>query len=343
MNNLVQGAISFLLMLTLIGSPVAGQDTSHPDKLQRDADSLRVLSDSLRSELDRVNAELELVEQDIVAAKVDLRSSDGPRMLVKTRRPASIFDGPSASAEQVGRIPSDEEALYLGRERNRFHVHYQGVSGYISVTAAQLNETTKDYLAARERQAAEEEEARRRWVNQIYVSIYEGPGEDYPFQTMVSKGRPLKLIGEQGDWSEVEGIPFEIEGALYGRETWVGWIESSALSMDPVPQATMEELQAHTRQQRQRAAQERRRIADQRRQAFVENNPDLSSEMRELVLEGKIRLGMRADLVRASWGEPRDINRTVTSSIIREQWVYGSTGNRTYIYIRNGTVTSFQD
>jgi hypothetical protein len=48
---------------------------------------------------------------------------------------------------------------------------------------------------------------------------------------------------------------------------------------------------------------------------------------------------MTKDMVIDSWGKPEDINRTVTSSYIHEQWVYGSR----YLYFENGTLTSFQD
>lgn len=52
-------------------------------------------------------------------------------------------------------------------------------------------------------------------------------------------------------------------------------------------------------------------------------------------------LGMTYDEVKASlWGEPIDINRTVTVYGSYEQWVYG---NGQYLYFEDGILTSFQD
>lgn len=52
-------------------------------------------------------------------------------------------------------------------------------------------------------------------------------------------------------------------------------------------------------------------------------------------------LGMSYEEVLASlWGEPYDINRTVTEYGTYEQWVYG---NGQYLYFEDGILTSFQD
>ena len=62
---------------------------------------------------------------------------------------------------------------------------------------------------------------------------------------------------------------------------------------------------------------------------------------KQAVLNGKIMLGMTTDMVRASWGEPNDINQTVTADYVREQWVYGDFGP--YVYFLDGILNSWQD
>lgn len=57
------------------------------------------------------------------------------------------------------------------------------------------------------------------------------------------------------------------------------------------------------------------------------------------VMDGRVQIGMTADMVREAWGAPTRINRTGTASRIMEQWVYG----RTYVYLTNGRVTAWQD
>ena len=52
-----------------------------------------------------------------------------------------------------------------------------------------------------------------------------------------------------------------------------------------------------------------------------------------------VALGMNREQVKASRGNPRDINRTVGSWGVHEQWVYASS----YLYFENGVLASFQD
>ena len=58
------------------------------------------------------------------------------------------------------------------------------------------------------------------------------------------------------------------------------------------------------------------------------------------IIERKIWIGMTKDMLRESWGAPEDINRTVAAASIHEQWVYRY---GRYVYIEDGTVTSWQD
>lgn len=62
-----------------------------------------------------------------------------------------------------------------------------------------------------------------------------------------------------------------------------------------------------------------------------------------LIDEGEIKLGMTDEMVRASWGDPDDINRSVGSWGVHEQWVYPrSSYDDDYLYFENGILTSWQ-
>jgi len=76
-----------------------------------------------------------------------------------------------------------------------------------------------------------------------------------------------------------------------------------------------------------------------RRTAYVDAHPKLTSKKKNLILEGRICRGMTKDEVRASWGEPSDINRSAGSWGVHEQWVYG----RQYLYFEDGKLTSWQN
>lgn len=57
------------------------------------------------------------------------------------------------------------------------------------------------------------------------------------------------------------------------------------------------------------------------------------------ILEHKFWIGMTDKMARESMGTPNDINRTVGSWGVNEQWIYGNT----YLYFENGILTSYQN
>lgn len=72
------------------------------------------------------------------------------------------------------------------------------------------------------------------------------------------------------------------------------------------------------------------------------DHPGWSDAEISWIVRGTIRIGMSAEQVLASWGRPRDINRSVYSFGVHEQWVYSPHQNR-YVYLEDGIVTSWSD
>ncbi len=58
-----------------------------------------------------------------------------------------------------------------------------------------------------------------------------------------------------------------------------------------------------------------------------------------VLLTGKVIIGWNKELCRLSWGEPKDINKTITGQRTFEQWVYGDS----YLYFENGKLTTIQN
>ncbi|GAH38631.1 unnamed protein product [marine sediment metagenome] len=52
---------------------------------------------------------------------------------------------------------------------------------------------------------------------------------------------------------------------------------------------------------------------------------------------------MTKEQVEVSWGKPRDINKSVGSWGVHEQWIYRKFSHSTYLYFENGILTSWQD
>jgi len=110
-------------------------------------------------------------------------------------------------------------------------------------------------------------------------------------------------------------------------------------------------------------------IAAQRRQSYVNTHPNLSPITKQDILEGRPRIGMTQEQVRACSGDPAKVQRSGNASGIREVWIYYSSipdmsssaylltpaqieqlyrialANRkvTYLYFENGTFTSFEE
>ncbi len=58
--------------------------------------------------------------------------------------------------------------------------------------------------------------------------------------------------------------------------------------------------------------------------------------------KGTVFVGMTKEQARLSWGDPDDINRTVTRHSTDEQWVYDGYGHG-YLYFTNGRLTAIQN
>lgn len=56
---------------------------------------------------------------------------------------------------------------------------------------------------------------------------------------------------------------------------------------------------------------------------------------------GGVKVGMNAaQVLKSNWGKPEKINRTITSNVTHEQWVYGE---HNYLYFENGVLTAIQN
>ncbi|MFZ2339684.1 MAG: hypothetical protein WAW07_08195, partial [Bacteroidales bacterium] len=80
-----------------------------------------------------------------------------------------------------------------------------------------------------------------------------------------------------------------------------------------------------------------KKLSDLRRNSMIKK---YGSATGEKILSGKIWLGMTDKMAKDSWGDPEEINRTIGSWGVHEQWVYY---RDVYLYFENGILTSWQD
>jgi hypothetical protein len=173
--------------------------------------------------------------------------------------------------------------------------------------------------------------------------------------TIHCKG-PTKIYQKRGTWSEIlDTIPkgftllaydYESNYYLVEFDTLLGFVFTLDVETDDRHTRRLqdEKMKIETLEAQRRAskllseAQKREseaKIAERKARLLKKYGGSIG----EKIIKGEIWLGMTNEMVQDSWGKPRSVNRSVGSWGIHEQWVYGNS----YIYIRNGTLTSWQD
>ena len=93
----------------------------------------------------------------------------------------------------------------------------------------------------------------------------------------------------------------------------------------------------------EKEAAEKRRIEEEKQQLIERTNmliKKYGKKYANMILEGKVQIGMTAEMCRESWGLPDDINRSTGTWGVHEQWCYDWGG---YLYFDNGKLTSIQN
>ncbi len=95
------------------------------------------------------------------------------------------------------------------------------------------------------------------------------------------------------------------------------------------------QAQAETEAKAKRAAYENSRAGK-----LCKAHPTWGKDACELIADGKVSVGMTSEQAIAAWGKPDDINKTIYSSGVHEQWVYGI---GSYLYFEDGILTTIQN
>lgn len=100
------------------------------------------------------------------------------------------------------------------------------------------------------------------------------------------------------------------------------------------------EIQKDRKRVQNQIKEEREKLLEKKEKRLIYLTEKFGRQNALKIIDNKISLGMTKEMVRESWGGPKDINRTVGSWGIHEQWVYH--GN-SYLYFEDGILTSWQD
>jgi hypothetical protein len=165
---------------------------------------------------------------------------------------------------------------------------------------------------------------RQYWVDQENASLQRYTQRDYPTFRVVSD----QWEGHYNIESIPEGEPHAIPKDVFHQFMERRWI------------ADYDFVVKKKRDVELAAANIKKKATDARAAhiKLVTSKP-WPSDVKTAILEKKVFIGMTAEQARLAWGKPQNINRSVYSFGVHEQWVYGS-GN--YLYFENDKLTSLQ-
>lgn len=156
------------------------------------------------------------------------------------------------------------------------------------------------------------------------VELRKHAGPFGPVIATVPSGTMVPVTGKDETYARVE---------YDGREGWVNSEIAFGEEVSPVTGDAKEEVQ----RLRERVDRKRCLLKIARTQ-----NVSAPAKLIRAACRGEVRVGMTPKLVREAWGSPSEKNVTRTEYSRREQWVYGSLGDRRYVYIEGGEVTTIQ-
>jgi len=127
-----------------------------------------------------------------------------------------------------------------------------------------------------------------------------------------------------------------------GTPTWVYLLLLAILAVT-LPLAIYQEVWGTTAKHRKSEARTQVAQARQRAQALEAAAQTQRDYIRLAVLEKRVVIGMTAAQVQEAWGQPTNVNRSVSAGGTNEQWVYPRGAAKTnYVYLDDGIVRSFQ-
>jgi hypothetical protein len=183
-------------------------------------------------------------------------------------------------------------------------------------------------------------------LGDIYIcdwttGIYEKPSGLGILGTL-SQADTVRVIGQNDNYYNItsfKGTGWVLKKALKTESDYNKQVEEQKERIRAINNGIMEQKTADSVKYIKN--QEAERIALAKRKAELINKYGTYDSKR--ILEKKVWLGMTTDMARESLGEPNDINRTISSSGVNEQWVYGSIPSQIYLYFENGMLITVQD
>ncbi|MTI89553.1 MAG: hypothetical protein FH748_16485 [Balneolaceae bacterium] len=331
--------IILFVILILTTHQVYGQDSV--EKLQAELNNLQNIESQLSDSLDVVQSHIEQVKERIAEIEFDTIKKD--KTVLKLKSGTDLYKSDGIMSDKIAQIPEGEEVIMLSITTSHFiNVSYRGQKGFIPKWYFEKEEML-DELIAKQRRIEKQKSAKqgkivdslltniekdKRWIETFVGNLRKSPNTNSDIITQLEQGEKVFVQDQKGEWLKIKYIVDQNLRRSINEKNDINsiyrdaWVHESITSKQEV--AKLSPIQ-------------------RRRKRFVRNNSGIKQQYKQDILNGSIRIGMSKDMVRASWGRPNDVNRTVNAHSTREQWVYGSISTRRYVYFEDGIMTSFQD
>jgi hypothetical protein len=243
---------------------------------------------------------------------------------------SDVFAQPQYDSSIIDALHQFDEVKFLDFDDTFMQFDYGDLGGlYIPVDKFDIKGFLKPLFNQHQmkldiKNMKEEIQKNRMWVKSMYAKIRFHNSVDTYVMDQLEKGSSVFIQDQKEGWYHVyygepsDDMNFESVSKLFSHYK-SGWVLKSDISDSYIRKAT---------------------IADKRRWKFIEDNSNIDYKFLKAIQEGKMELDMTKEMVIAICGNPKDIKRTVKTTGVHEQWIYGG---GVYLYLENGILTSWQD
>jgi hypothetical protein len=326
--------ILFIILIFFIQVYAQENKIKNPliEKLISQIDSLKSLNTYYLKQLSYIKIQIDSIKD--LRNTLELSQLSNKSFYSKTFFKCKLKISPGFGGDVILEIPIGEQVKVLDYEEKSgsWKILYNNKVGYIYDIDLEESKEKKALKAFYELQKKDEIQEQKEkiqeiesnpaWIKSLTANIRFHSNTNSKIVEKLRQGTKVYIQEQKNNWTK---ILFDKKSDIYSIKKFYknGWIHSSLLSYKEIKQLSENDF---------------------RRREFIKSHPNLSNRFKKAIREGTIVLGMSKDMVIASWGNPTDINRTVYTWGVKEQWIYGvDIGSRTYFYFENGILKSWQD
>jgi len=336
----------FFMVTILLSSLFAQEEdkTMTITNIQSKMDSLKKVRAVLERKIEQIDSSLKVLN--ISKAENEAEQLKMKGLVLKTKAAfgtdlPKLRPSPDIDVPEIKLIPAGTRIRGLDYSDDGYwRVYYDGTIGFLLdsyiVSNAEV-ERFKEAAGLQRDKRQKKIESVKVWVKVLTANVRREPTTTAEITNSLERGEILFVQESHESWLKVmfsnnpdnEAKKYQSLADLENSYSQ-GWIHESLVTKKKVRKASLEE--------------KNRQAFIKSRQAFVGKNKHLAQRFKNAILNGQILLGMSQGMVIASWGHPDDINKSVGSYGVHEQWIYSYYSTDRYLlYFENDVLTSWQE